>query len=179
MAGILQPNAIAATNIDSLNRSIVEAAELQNGYVVVMGAKSTTAGLSEVFEVSQPVAALSNLWMVYAGEDVVVTTSGNSKYKGLDPDPRNFVVPANTVVSAYKPQLGDIITVTADALTGTQSSNTFVVAANATYKLTWAGSAVSGLTYKLLKETYVSIADGSIGGIQRVDAFQFECVAIA
>lgn len=179
--GVLIPNAIAATNIDSLNRSVVDAAAIENGSAMVMGTKSTTAGLSEVFEVSQPATgSLTGLWMAYSNDEIVLTAS---KYKGLDPDVRNFRNEAGSVFSAFKPQLGDIITVTADALdgtydTGTPANTTHVNATNAKWKLSWGSSQTSSvLSYKLLKVTYISLATGAID-TQRVTAYELECVGL-
>lgn len=174
--GVLIPEAIAATNVDSFNRSVIEAADIDNGFVLVMGSKSTTSGEAEVFDVSQPVTgSLTNLWMAYSGDEIVVT---DARYKGLDPDPRNFFNASGKVFSAYKPQVGDIILLTAEALAGTKSTNGFVVASNAAYQLTWAASAISGLSYKLLGTKYISLATGAIDS-QRVTAYEFECVAVA
>jgi hypothetical protein len=176
--GVLIPNAIMAKDIDSLNRTVVEAADIDNGSVLVMGARSTTAGNGEVFEVSQPASgSLTGLWMAYSGDEIVVT---NSQYKGYDPDPRNFFNASGKPFSAYKPMLGDIILVTGDALTGTYTSgtSTHVNATDGTYKLTWGASQTSSvLSYKLLEVSYISLATGAINN-QRVTAYVLECVGV-
>jgi hypothetical protein len=176
--GVLIPKAIMAKDVDSLNRSVVDAADIDNGHIMVMGARSTTAGLSEVFEVSQPVTgALTGLWMAYSGDEIVLTAS---KYKGLDPDPRNFFNAAGDVFSAYKPQLGDIIMVTAEALAGTYigGTTTHVNATDQAWALTWGNSqTASVLSYKLLAVKYISLATGGIDS-QRVTAYELECVGL-
>lgn len=175
--GILIPRAIMATNVDSLNRSVVDAADIDNGNVMVMGARSTTAGLAEVFEVSQPVTnSLTGLWMAYSGDEIVLT--GN--YKGLDPDPRNFYNKAGQVFSAYKPQLADIILVNAEALGGTfiGGTTTHVNATDQSWKLVWGNSqTASVLSYKLLSVSYISLATGGIDS-QRQTAYILECVGL-
>lgn len=177
--GVLIPAAIAATNIDSLVRSVTDALDIDNGNVMVMGARSATDGNEEVFEVSVPVTgSLTNLWMAYSGDEIVVT---NSQYKGLDPDPRNFFNAAGDVFSAYKPQVGDIIVVTDDALAGTftAGTSTHVNATNTAWGLTWGASQTANvLSYALLGVTYISLATGAIDS-QRVTAYELECVAIA
>lgn len=176
--GVLNPNAIMAMNIDSLNRSVVDAADIDNGSILVMGARSTTAGLSEVFEVSQPVTgSLTGLWMAYSNDEIVVT---DARYKGLDPDVRNFYNAAGKVFSAYKPQLGDIITVNAEALAGNfvAGTTTHVNATDQAWKLTWGNSqTASVLSYKLLGVSYFSLATGAIDS-QHVQAFVLECVGL-
>lgn len=179
--GVLVQEKVAALNIDSLNRSAVSASPIENGMVMNLLSKATAASLStsgsEVWQATYPVTgSLINLWMAYEPE-VVLTSSGNSYYKGIDPDPRNFVTPAGYVFSVYKPQLGDMILLTDDALTGSVSTGNFVVAADADYQLTWAAANGAGLTYRYLGVSYISIADGSIG-TQRVTARKFECVGI-
>jgi len=177
--GVLIPEAIAASTIDSLVRSVVDAADVDNGNVFVMGARSTTAGLPEVFEISVPLTGattLGNLWMAYSGDEIVVT---DSKYKGLDPDVRNFYNAAGKVFSAYKPQVGDIIMLTADAILDAYDAGNdlFIVAANSSWELQWSTTNPgTGLTYALLGVKYISLATGGIDS-QRVAAYEFECIA--
>jgi len=177
--GVVIPNALMATNIDSYNRSVVDAAAQDNGNLLVMGARSTTAGEGEVFDVSQPVTgSLTNLWMAYSGDEIVVT---NAQYKGLDPDPRNFFNAIGDVFSAYKIAVGDIILVNAEALAGTYTagSSTHVNATDQAWKLTWGTSqTASVVSYKLLAVKYISLATGAIDS-QRVTAYELECVAVA
>lgn len=179
--GVLIPEAIAAKDIDALNRSaVLPGGTLDNGQVVALLTKSTTAGESEVWTATVPATgSLTFLWMVYSGDELVVT---NSQYKGLDPDPRNFFTPATKVVSVYKPQVGDIVLMTAECLAGTKSSNTFINATNSTggLNLYWGATQTSSvLSYKLLDDTkYINIPSGSIGDTQRVTAYEFQCVGI-
>ena len=176
--GVLIPESIAASNIDSLVRSVVDVADIDNGNVFIMGAKSTTAGLSEVFEISVPTsgAGLQNLWMAYSGDEVIVT---DAKYKGIDPDVRNFYNAAGKVFSAYKPQVGDIIMLTDAALLDAYDSVSDThVNANASWELQWHTSQTADvLSYKLLAVKYISLATGGID-TQRVAAYELECVAI-
>jgi hypothetical protein len=174
--GVLIPEAIAATNIDSYNRSAysASASSIDNGMVFTLSGKVWTSGSgAEVYNVVTPATgSLTGLWMAYSGDEVVLTSL---KYKGLDPNPRNFYNEAGKVFSAYKPQVGDIILLTAEALTGTQSTNEYVVAANGAMQLTWSATPVATLTYKLLGTSYISIGTGAID-TQRVTAYEFECI---
>lgn len=173
--GVLIPRAIMATNIDSLNRNVVDVADIDNGHVFIMGARSTRAGEAEVFEISQPETdSLDGLWMAYQGDQVVWT--GN--YKGLDPDVRNFYNKAGYVFSAYKPQVADIILISADGLAGTfiAGTTTHVNATSGAWALTWGNSqTASALSYKLLSVSYISLATGGIDA-QRQTAYILECV---
>lgn len=174
--GLIIPRKIAAQDIHSLNRAAVSDAVMENGMVGSVAAKSTTTGEDEVFTFVTPATAtLAAMWMVYEPE-VVLTAS---KYKGLDPDPRNFTIAIGDVFSIFKPQVGDIISMSADAIGGTQSTNEYAVATDAQDQLQWASAAISGLSLHLLDDSdYVSIGLGSIG-TQRVAMDLFQVVAIA
>lgn len=177
--GVLIPRAIKAMNVDSLNRSVVDAAAIDNGWIMVMGDRSTTAGLGEVFEVSQPATGSLTgvLWMAYSGDEIPVT---DSRYKGIDPDPRNFYNIATKVFSAYKPAVGDIIEGTAECFGGSYSAgvSTHVNATDGAWGLTWGASQTSSvMSYKLVGTSYISLATGGIDN-QRVTSYILECVAI-
>lgn len=173
--GVIIPLKIAAENIQSLNRSAVSAVAQEQGMVGYFSALSTTGGQEEVWTMTAPVTAhLFDLWMVYESELVLTA----DKYRNLDPDPRNFIIPIGTVYSVFKPQIGDLIRMTEDAVTGTKSTNEYVVATNAATQLTWAAAAVSGLSLHLVRTTYIAIGSGSIGS-DRVTAYDFEVTALA
>ena len=167
--GVLIQNDVMARDVGSLNRSAKSAAVMNNGYLVSLTAKETGAGEVDLWTAAQPTTGdLYSLWMVYSPE-VVITAS---KYKGLDPDPRNFEIPIGDPFDCFKPQVGDIITLTADAMSG--SANTHIIAANGAYKPAWA-AAVAAATFSaiLIKTTTISIGLGTIAS-QKVIAYEFE-----
>jgi hypothetical protein len=180
--GVLIPVVIAAKDIDSLNRSAISALDFDNGNVMVLNGKSATAGESEVWTGIVPSTSngLTGLWMAYEPE-IVVTTSGSSEYKGLDPNPQNFYNINGDVFSIFRPQLGDILTLTADALSGAYSAGvtTHVNATNSGGKqLVWANAVGTGiLSLKFLAVSYISLATGGID-TQRVTAYTFEVVVL-
>ena len=176
---VLIQKAVAAMNVDSFNRSIVGTADLDNGNLVYLFAKSTTAGEPEVWTAVQPATAnlALGLWMVYSPE-IVVTVSGSKKYKNINVDPQDFYIPTGVIGDAFKLQVGDLVLMTDDGLAGTKSSNAYAVATNATYKPTWAAAPISGLSLHLLGTEYISIGSGAIDS-QRVTAYAFEVVALA
>lgn len=179
---VLIPNAIMAMNVDSLNRHFIDygasASNIDNGNIFVIDSRHTSGSLTEVFEIKQPTSASpANVWMAYSGDEIVLTAS---KYKGLDPDPRNFYNAANYVFDGYKPMVGDVITLTADAFANTWSSHTHAAPIADNFKLNWESAAASsGLCYKYLGTTYISIHNsGSTIANQRVTAYLLECVSI-
>jgi len=180
---VLVPNAIASLNVDAYNRPAKSASDVDNGNIVILTGKSATAGESEVWTAVVPSTSngLTGVWMAN-GEELSLTISGNSTYKGLNPDPRQAYNVAGKVFSVFKPQLGDIITITADGLAGTYIANTttHVNATDSTggLKPVWGNSQTSNVfSMKLLGVTYISLADGSIGN-QRVTAYQFVVVGL-
>ncbi len=176
--GVIIPNAIAAKDIDSLNRSAVSASAVENGNIVILATKSTTAGEAEVWTATVPStgAGLTGVWMAYEPE-VVLTAS---KYKGLDPDPRNFRNEIGDVFSVFKPQLGDIITLTADNFSAAFSANTHANATNSTggLKLVFGNSQTGSVfSLKYLATTYISLGSGTVDS-QRVTAYVMEVVGL-
>lgn len=175
---VMIPNAVAAKDIDAWNRSAVASVDVDNGNIVILTTRSSTAGEGEVFNAVTPSTSdgLTGVWIV--GEPEVVLTDG--KYKGLDPNPQHFYNVAGDVFTVFKPALGDIITLTAEGLAGTKSTNGYAIAVNSTggLKPVWNSTAGSGVfALKLLETSYISIADGSIGN-QRTTAYVFEVVAL-
>jgi hypothetical protein len=175
--GVLIPAAIAAMNVDSYNRSVISASAIDNGNVLAMGAQYTTGSLVEVSLVTQPAAGSPvNAWMAYSGDEIIVT---DAKYKGLDPDVRNFWNVERKVFSAFKPQVGDIVILTADNFSNSFSSHTYAVGQADSYKLLWVVGAgpTTGLGFKYIATTYISLATGGIDS-QRVTAYKLECTTV-
>jgi hypothetical protein len=175
--GVIIPNAIAAQNIDAYVRSAYSATvDFDNGNAVILTGLSTVAGLGEAWTAVAPSTGngITGVWLVYEPE-LVWTGS----YRGLDPDVRNFYNAAGRAFTIFKPQLGDIITLTAEALNGSKASNTFLNCTNTGgVQLAWAGNIGSAqFAAKLLGTTYISIGSGAIASHQ-VAAYQFEVVAL-
>ena len=173
--GLLNMDMTQAMNVDALNRSAVCADDLDNGNAVVLATVSATAGQGEVWTATKPATAtLAGCWIVADPEDVLTAL----KYKGLDPDPRNFYVEATKIFRAIKPQLGDIIELNAEAFTaGAGAGSAFANLEDGSYKFIWAAAAGAGLSLKLIGTTYISLGDGSIG-TQRVTMYKFVVVVL-
>jgi len=172
--GVLIPEAIAATNIDSYNRNFMcSASSLDNGMVFQSSIRNWSTGSgAEVFNIAAPVAgSLSGLWMAYQGDEVVTT---DLRYKGLDPNPRNFYIESGRVFSGFKPVVGDIILVTGESIKGTTDS--YAAAADSNYQLIWSStSSATALCFKKIATKYISLATGAID-TQRVTAYELECI---
>ncbi len=175
--GILIQSQVAATSgNDAAVRWAKCASDVENGSLVQLDGISTDKSEREVWTAKAPETdALANLWMV-AEPTVVTTAIGGKKFRGLTPDPRDFINHKGEVFTVIKLFVGDIVTLSADAVGGTKGSNKFVVATDGEFKAQWAAAAVAGTSLKLIEETYISIADGTIG-TQRIPAYRFEVVA--
>lgn len=175
---ILIPTLTAAKNIDALNRSFVSTVDLDNGNIFVKGELSTNAGEGQVYQAETPTTGnLSGLWMAYSPEDVVITDELGNQFKIGNLDPRAFTNKANVVFSGFKPQVGDLIMITADGIEGEISGNEYLIAADSKVKLTPNASAIEGLSFKIIETTYISVASANNIGSQRVTAYLLECVA--
>lgn len=183
-------NKVQATDVDSFNRVARSATAIDNGWVMQLASRSSTSGESEVWVGTAPsvLGGLQHLWMAYSPE-VVSVVSGSNVFKGIDSDPQNFYHVIGDMIDVFKPQIGDIITLTADALCATGGGSAigaaYAVATAAPgnaydFMLNWAASgAVSGLVLKYLATTYISKPAGAISETQRVAAYIFEVSAIA
>lgn len=172
--GLMIQTKVMAEDVKSLVRPVTSASDIDNGNVFQFSGKT-----AEVWTAIAPAtgAGLTHLWMA-AEPEVVITYSGSSAYKGLDPNALNFYNKAGVTFTAIQPQLGDLIELNAEALGGTKSSNAYVVATNGDFKLNWGASAVSGLSLHLVETKYISLATGAIDS-QRITSYLFEVVAVA
>jgi hypothetical protein len=175
---VVYPIKIQATDIGAYNRSAVCAADLEQGAAVILTGKSATTGESEVWTAvaASTSDGLTGTWLVYSPE-IVLTVSGSNTYKGIDPDPRNFINKATKVFDVVKPKIGDLWMMSTDAFTGAKSTNTYANCTNGTSgQFVWGASATSSVTaFKYVETSYISISDGSIG-TQRIVAYVMECV---
>jgi hypothetical protein len=97
----------------------------------------------------------------------------DSKYRGIDSDPQDFINTASLVFDAFLPQPGDIITMTADGLTGT-AEKSYAIATAEQYELAWADNPTTALSLKYIETTNIPVGSGSAIGSQRKTAYKFE-----
>lgn len=180
MAKVLVPTKISAENVDALNRSGVCDSQLENADVLVCGGQSTDPKQKDVFVVTRPAGTEKGLWMAYEPE-VVDVINGQNVYRGLDADPRNFVIPAGKTFSMFKPVAGvDLIQVTKDFFA--EGADPDSVAGATIVELShdvWAAKTAAtpgyeGMSWKIFAKKPIIIANGVIGG-EGVDAWILEC----
>lgn len=177
MNAVLEQTLTAAKNVDIYNGSFIyEDADLQNGSVFVKGDEYS----EQVYEVEEPATgSLNGLWMVSSPVDTILTDATGNQYKPGILDPRAFTNPAGLVFSAFKPQVGDIITISADGIDGDYGDTMlYVNAVNGEFKLAFGATQTSNaLSFKIIKPTYISVASANAIGSQRIVAYKLECVA--
>ena len=174
--GVIEKVAVRAQSIDALNRSVESATLLENGNAFNLATMGTIANREEeVWVATTPASgSLTDLWML--AEDPVVVT--DSKYRNLDPDPRDYTLAIGTTGSAFKPEVGDLIRGNADSMVGTKSTNTFVNATDSAFQLTWGATQTASVLSFVIRQTqYMSIGLGTLG-TQRITAYLFECLAV-
>ena len=181
--GVLVPNKIMATNVDSLNRTAVSGSDIDNGMVFALYSLSSGSGEGEVWMTEMALTgSLAGVWMAYSPEVVsIFSPDGLTEYKGINADPRNFYVKAGQMVDCFKPQAGDIITMSVECFTAARSTNTYATVTTGSNQLVWAAGGVGTLNvngvFKYLATDYFSIGSGSvIGSTQRQTAYRMQCL---
>lgn len=176
---VIIPVKTQAQDISAFNRAAVCASDVENGFSVMLSGKSATAGEAEVWTAVAPATSdpgLTGAWIAYSPEDVI-TYSGTAAFKGLDPDPRNYINKATRIFDVFKPKVGDLILMSEDAFTAAKSTNTYANCTNGTGgQLVWGATATASvLALKYLATEYISIPDGSIS-TGRLTAYLMEVV---
>jgi hypothetical protein len=175
--GIVELLSVQAHNNDAMNYTFVSSDAIENGSVFTMGTRVTSN--DDQFNAVKPAtAALADQFYMAASTIRVVTTLGdNSQFVDLTMNPKAFRNEAGEPIDGVALKIHDRVRLSEDAIGGSKSSNTYIVATNADYQLNWAAAAISGLSLKLLGTSYFTIADGF--GSQRVTAYDFIVEAVA
>jgi hypothetical protein len=149
--------------------------DIENGSVVVLASKSAVAGEREVWLATCPATATltAAVWMVASSENPVTVTASGKQWRNDNPDPRDFINLKDKTFGCFRLSVGDEIVLSADAVEGTKGANTYLVVADAKYKLQWASAAISGPSLKLIGADNISLPNGTIGDSQRQTAYRF------
>lgn len=106
--GYIIESQIAAKDVDAFNKSAVATADVDGGALVTLGAINTDG----LFVATVATAGTGgNVWMAYNPSEHF-TKVGDNVYAGLSKDPRDYTNLANRPMDVFKPQVGDIITLT-------------------------------------------------------------------
>ena len=125
---VMNPMSISAMDDRSKVKTFIHTVDVDNGFVFQKSTLSTDADKSQVYTIAAPAAAagLKNLYMAYTAESNVTVGADGNQYKIGDLNPQAFTNVAGAVFNGHRISVGDKIKVTAEALGGTQSTNTFL-----------------------------------------------------
>lgn len=172
---VLIPNKVAAKDVDAYVRPVICASAVDNGNVFQLNSMSGTTGEGEVFLATAPTSASStNCWMAGQPEQPFAT-AGTNVYYGLG-NITDFYNSASAVFTAFKLNVGDIVTMTADGL-DSATAQAYAVPVTGTFKFAWAPAASTGLSLRYLSTTYIPVGSGSSIGSGRIVGFRFEIIS--
>ena len=165
---ILIAGQIAATHIDAFVKSAKCDGAVENGNVVRLTEVSTVSGENEVYVATTPVTASLATDVFYMVNDPI-NVLVNSVYAGLIDDPREYNIAASKIFSVYKPMVGDEIVISEDGITGTLTTETHLIPADADLQLNWASSITAvSLAYQYLEEYNIPVGNTRVTGYKAV-----------
>jgi len=161
---IFIPRQIGAMDVAIWNRHAIASGsamgDIDNGSVFNLPTKSTKVDEFEVWEATLSGSTITGqLWMAYSGEYF----SPELQPSFSADDANAFTNKNGKVFPAFMPQVGDLITVSADVLkTAFATGDTHVVPVPEELKMDWVNSDPgTGLTYKLIQT--IPLSFGAIG----------------
>lgn len=155
MSNVIIKRAVAATNVDSYNRSAVAKVDLPNGSVFALKEKDATNEL--LYTVANPTANAKGLWMATSPEVTYV-----DKAHGGTADPRDFVNIAGRAIDATYLAPMDIIEMTGEGITGIDTAKYLVADTGTTLKAASAAPTAGGLALRKIGTGTLKIGDGAI-----------------
>jgi len=177
--GVLIESMIQAKNIDALNRSVKAEVDVAGGGLLALTAPTTQG--DDVWTAAAPSSALGGLWIAYNPEVKYIKVNGK-KFAGLSADARDYTNIAGEVFDAFKPQVGDEIVVTIDAIdaTGADAVAGDILESKAGQTLFTRVAAGTGATagstaFKIEWKGTVDFPKATVG-IDKVVAFKADCV---
>ena len=151
---ILVEQAIAAMNIDSLNKTAISTTDdIAGGNVVVLTASGKNG--DNVFTATKPAAATDDVYMAYNPAEHYLVVNGNV-YAGdsLTSDVRDFTNIANHPFGVFKPQKNDEIEIIDEAIAKDKTAADALVGkylvVGDSYTLKSAAEAGTGLAFKVV-----------------------------
>lgn len=167
---ILIAGQVAARSIDAFVKSAKCDGAVENGNIVRLTELSSVSGEAEVYIATTPISGSLDTDVFYMVDDPV-NVLVNSVYAGLIDDPREFNIAASKVFNVTKPMVGDEIVISEDGFTGTRTTETHAIPADADLQLNWSSTISSvSLAYKYLEDYNIPV------GNTRVTGYKLLCV---
>lgn len=155
MANVVIKRSVAATNIDSYNRSAVATVNVPNGSVFSLKEKDTNNEL--LYKAVAPKANEKGLWMATSPEVIYV-----NKTQGGSSDPRDFVNIAGRAIDATYLVPTDIIEMTGEGITGIDTAVYLVADTTMTLKAAASAPTAGGLALRKVGKGTLKVGDGAI-----------------
>ena len=155
MANVVIKRSVAATNVDSYNRSAIATVNVPNGSVFSLKEKDATNELCYV--VKAPTSGEKGLWMATSPEVIYV-----DKAHGGSADPRDFVNVAGRAIDATYLVPADIIEMTGEGITGIDTAKYLVADTGMTLKAAAAAPTAGGLALRKIGTGTLKVGDGAI-----------------
>lgn len=155
MANVVIKRRVAATNVDSYNRSAIATTKLPNGSVFSLKEKDATNELCYVAKA--PVANEKNLWMATSPEVIYV-----DKTHGGSADPRDFENIAGRPIDATLLVPTDIIEMSGEGITGIDTAKYLVADTGMVLKAAATAPTAGGLALRKIGTGTLKIGDGAI-----------------
>ena len=169
MANVVIKRSVAATNIDSYNRSAVATVNVPNGSVFSLKEKDTSNEL--LYKAVAPKANEKGLWMATSPEVIYV-----DKAHGGSSDPRDFTNIAGRAIDATYLVPADIIEMTGEGITGIDTAVYLVADTSMTLKAATAAPTAGGLALRKVGKGTLKVGDGAIAPVA-VPTYVFEVEA--
>lgn len=171
--GVVEKKQVSAKTDEALVRTGVSTAVVENGSVFSLGTRNSNG----TWNVGTPATgSLTNLWM--AADDGKVVISSDGREYQVTNDPTAFSVAIGRAFDIFKPQIGDLIALSADAIDSTYAGEDFVVAADGEVKLQKSATAITGLSLKKIATTTIKVPSTTLGTPDGVTAYLFEVTAV-
>lgn len=155
MANVVIKRSVAATNIDSYNRSAVATVDVPNGSVFSLKEKDTANEL--LYKATVPAANEKGLWMATSPEVIYV-----DKAHGGSADPRDFINVKGRAIDATYLVPTDIIEMTGEGITGIDTAKYLVADTSMTLKAASAAPTAGGLVMRKIGTNTLKVGDGAI-----------------
>lgn len=165
----------ASFNVDSLNRTAVFTADVDNGCVAVLEAYSETPGEGIVWTAKQATTTDKGLWMATSPEVVITRALDADKaagmpaidMKGVINDPRAFYNIKGHMVDMTYLNVGDIIEMTCAGIQKSSGgaydgTDAYLVADTANFKLKGAAAKGTGMALRKIGTSKLHIGNAAL-----------------
>lgn len=141
--------------------------EVENGFAVALGQKSTDRATRGAYKVAAPAADDELVGLVYNADAPFLTDEMGNVYKDHIHDPRKIYFPAGTIFDIYMPSKKDEIAMTEVA--GTADGAKYVVLKAGSIKPEYAADVTDALVaFKITGTNFVSVGTDRVPTVEMI-----------